>query len=166
MKKTNQKVISISDPETRWMLNKKNQWEFDYNLQLAADDYKGIILSVGISINSTDFNQLIPIIEQIKENIGEIPENTQISADKGYSTDLIMEYLEENKLDVYISSRKLSRKLKKYNKKYNPYSKDNLIFDCEKNAYICPEGQILDKKGTYQNGLKTVLLDKQMQKLQ
>ncbi|MCC7561965.1 MAG: IS1182 family transposase [Methanobrevibacter arboriphilus] len=156
LEKTNQKVISINDPETRWMLNKKNQWEFDYNLQLSADDYKGILLSVGISNNPTDFNQLIPTLEQIKENIGEIPENTQISADNGYSTDLNMEYLEENKLDGYISSRKLSRKLKSYNKKDNPYSKDNFIFNREKNTYICPEGQILDKKGTYQNGLKTV----------
>ena len=154
--KSNQKTININDPETRWMLNKKNQWEFDYNLQIGVDDYKGIMLSIGISNNPTDFHELIPQIIQIEENIGELPENTQISTDNGYSTDENMEYLEENQLDGYISTRKLSRKFKKLNKKDNPYSKDNFTFDLEKNTYICPKGEILDKKGIYKNGRKTV----------
>ena len=33
LKKTTNDVISINDPESRWMLNKKSKWEFDYNLQ-------------------------------------------------------------------------------------------------------------------------------------
>lgn len=156
LKKSNQKTISVNDPETRWMLNKKSQWEFDYNLQIGVDDLKGIMLSIGISNNPTDFNELIPQIIQIEENIGELPENTQISADNGYSTDENMEYLEEHQLDGYISSRKLSRKLKNINKIEKPYSKDNFTFNVEKNTYICPEGQILDKKGQYENGKKTV----------
>ena len=156
LEKSNQKTININDPETRWMLNKKNLWEFDYNLQIGVDDYKGIMLSVGISNNPTDFNELMPQIEQIEENIGKLPKNTQISADNGYSTDENMTFLEENQLDGYISSRKLSRKFKKYNKRINPYSKDNFTFDLEKNTYICPEGKILDKKGIYENETKTV----------
>lgn len=156
LKKSNQKTISINDPETRWMLNKKSQWEFDYNLQIGVDDYKGIMLSVGISNNPTDFHELIPQLMQIEENIGELPENTQISADNGYSTDQNMQYLEDKQLDGYISTRKLSRKLKKVNKNENPYSKDNFTFDVEKKTYICPEGQILDRKGVYENGRKTV----------
>ncbi|WP_225370591.1 hypothetical protein [Methanobrevibacter arboriphilus] len=55
------------------MLNKKSQWEFDYNLQIGVDDFKGIMLSIGISNNPTDFNELIPQIIQIEENIGELP---------------------------------------------------------------------------------------------
>jgi hypothetical protein len=33
------------------MLNKKSQWEFDYNLQIRVDEYKGIMLSIGLSNN-------------------------------------------------------------------------------------------------------------------
>ena len=139
-----------------WMKNKKNQWEYDYNLQIGVDDYSGIILSCGLNNHPTDFKELIPQIENIKENIGELPANTQISADNGYSTDRNMEYLEENQLDGYISSRKLSRKLKKYNRKDKPYSKDNFTYDFNKNAYICPEGQILDKIGKYKERKRTV----------
>lgn len=156
LKKTNQKTISLNDPESRWMLNKKNKWEFDYNLQIGIDDYKGIMLSIELTNNPTDVYELIPQIKQIKENIGPLPENTQISADNGYSTNENMEYLEEEKLDGYISSRKLSRKLKNYKNNNNPYSKDNFTFDLEKNTYICPEGKILKQKGKYENSLKTV----------
>ena len=156
LEKTPQKVLSVNDPETRWMKNKKNQWEYDYNLQIGVDDYSGIILSCGLNNHPTDFKELIPQIENIKENIGELPANTQISADNGYSTDRNMEYLEENQLDGYISSRKLSRKLKKYNRKDKPYSKDNFTYDFNKNAYICPEGQILDKIGKYKERKRTV----------
>ena len=28
----------MNDPETHWMKNKKNQWEYDYNLQIGVDD--------------------------------------------------------------------------------------------------------------------------------
>lgn len=65
-----------------------------------------------------------------------------------------MEYLEDNELYGYLSTRKLSRKLIKYNTNNNPYSKDNFIFDLEKNIYIYPLGQILDKKGLWQTEQK------------
>ena len=41
LKKTTNNVISTNDPESRWMLNKKSKWEFDYNLQIGVDEYKG-----------------------------------------------------------------------------------------------------------------------------
>lgn len=81
---------------------------------------------------------------------------TQIFADNGYSTDENTEYLKDKGLDEYIASKKLSRKAKKYNKNDNPFSKDYFIFDLEKDVYICPQGQILNHKGRYKNGLKTV----------
>ncbi|WP_409200292.1 IS1182 family transposase [Methanobrevibacter sp. DSM 116169] len=156
LEKTNQKTISLNDPESRWMLNKKNKWEFDYNLQIGVDEYKGIMLSIELTNNPTDVHELIPQIEQIKENIGPLDENTQISADNGYSTDENIEYLEEEKLDGYISTRKLSRKLKNNKNNNNPYSKDNFTFNLKKDAYICPEGKILNQKGIYENPSKTV----------
>ena len=55
-------------------------------------------------------------MEQVKSNLSkicyEIPVNLQVSADNGYSTDMNTEYLEQEELDGYISSRKLSRQEK------------------------------------------------------
>ena len=156
LKKTTNDVISINDPESRWMLNKKSKWEFDYNLQIGVDDYKGIIISSSLTQNPTDVFELIPQIEQIKGTFGELPPNTQISADNGYSTNENIDYLAENHLDGYISTRKLSRKLKKINKKDKPFGKDKFTFNHEKNTYICPMGQILENQKSYKNNSRIV----------
>ena len=120
VKESPKDVISINDPDARLMMNKKkNKWEWDYNAQIIVDEYKGIILSSYITQNPTDHFELIPSIEQLKNNLtriyDELPSNFQFSADNGYSTDENTTYLEEKGLDEYISTRKLSRKEKKYN---------------------------------------------------
>lgn len=146
-------VISINDSDACFMKNKKGKWEFDYNGQIAVDDYKGIILVSYITNNPTDYYELIPLMEQVQSNLSEIydetPVNYQVSADNGYSTDMNTEYLEQNGFDGYISSRKLSREQKKYNLSDKPFAKDNFFYDNEMMTYIRPLGQPLYKISEY-----------------
>lgn len=79
LKKTPQKTVSLTDPESRWMKNKKNQMEFSYNMQIAVDYDSGIILASSITQDPTDHHQLIPQIEQITETLGPLPEDTKFS---------------------------------------------------------------------------------------
>ena len=147
-------VISINDPDARFMKNKKGRWEFDYNAQIAVDEHKGIIIASHVTNNPSDHYELIPAIEQVKSNLSEIyneiPSNFQVSADNGYSTDINAEYLEQEGLDGYISSRKLARKEKKYNLAEKPFSKDNFNYDNEIRTYICPLGQPLYRVKEYE----------------
>lgn len=153
LKESEKDIISINDPDARFMKNKKGKWEFDYNGQIAVDDYKGIILASYITNNSTDYYELIPLMEQVQSNLSEIydetPVNYQVSADNGYSTDMNTEYLEQNGFDGYISSRKLSREQKKYNLSDKPFAKDNFFYDNEIMTYIRPLGQPLYKISEY-----------------
>lgn len=146
-------VISINDSDACFIKNKKGKWEFDYNGQIAVDDYKGIILASYITNDLTDYYELIPLMEQVQSNLSEIyyetPVNYQVSADNGYSTDMNTEYLEQNGFDGYISSRKLSREQKKYNLSDKPFAKDNFFYDNEIMTYICPLGQPLYKISEY-----------------
>lgn len=146
-------VISINDSDACFMKNKKGKWEFDYNGQIAVDDYKGIILASYITNNPTDYYELIPLMEQVQFNLSEIydetPVNYQVSADNGYSTDMNTEYLEQNGFDGYISSRKLSKEQKKYNLSDKPFAKDNFFYDNEMMTYIRPLGQPLYKISEY-----------------
>ena len=79
-----------------------------------------------------------------------MPSNFQFSADNGYSTDENTTYLEEKGLYGYISTRKLSRKEKKYNLWEKPFQKDNFSYDAEIETYICPLGEILYRRRTYE----------------
>ena len=153
LKESEKDIISINDSDACFMKNKKGKWEFDYNGQIAVDDYKGIILASYITNNSTDYYELIPLMEQVQSNLSEIydetPVNYQVSADNGYSTDMNTEYLEQNGFDGYISSRKLSREQKKYNLSDKPFAKDNFFYDNEMMTYIRPLGQTLYKISEY-----------------
>lgn len=150
LEKTKQKTVSLSDPESRWMLNKKNLMEFSYNMQIAVDYDSGIILASTITNEPTDHYQLIPQIEQIVETIGQIPTYTCISADNGYYTGENLEYLDENSLDGYIPNRKQVYETKPRLKKNKPFSKHNFKYNCKEDFYICPN----DKKLTYQKTYK------------
>jgi len=85
LKKT-KKTISLTDPESRRMMNKKNLMELSYNMQIAVDYNSGIILANSVTQDPTDHYQLIPQIERTIETIGPLNDETAISADNGYFT--------------------------------------------------------------------------------
>jgi len=72
LENTPQGTVSLTDPESRWMKNKKGQWEFAYNFQIATDHETGMILACNVNQDPTDHYQLELQIEQIIETIGTI----------------------------------------------------------------------------------------------
>ena len=150
LKKTKQKTISLTDPESRWMMNKKNRMELSYNMQLTVDYDSGIILSNSVTQEPTDHYQLIPQIEQTIETIGPLPDDITLSADNGYYTKTNLQYLEDNGLDGYIPNRKQVYEYKKHFINNKPYSKHNFKYDHQNDLYICPNNEILEYKKTYQ----------------
>lgn len=55
LEKTPQQIVSLTDPESRWIKNKKNRMEFSYNLQIAVDHDSGIILASTITQDPPDY---------------------------------------------------------------------------------------------------------------
>jgi len=119
-------------------------------MQIAVDHDHGIILASSITQDPTDHYQLIPQIEQIKQNIGSLPDNLSLSADNGYSTQENLEYIEENHIDAYIPNKKPSSAAKKTLKNVNPFSKHNFKYDPTVDAYICPNNKKLPYQKTYE----------------
>ncbi|MDZ4172523.1 MAG: IS1182 family transposase [Methanobacteriaceae archaeon] len=149
LQKSGQKSISITDPDSRWMMNKKKRIELSYNMQIAVDHKSGIILSNTVTQDPTDHNQLIPQIKQISETIGPLPSYTKISADNGYFTQPNIEYAYKNKLDAYIPNRKQATTSKKTYKNNKPFSKHKFNYDPHNNTYTCPNNKKLPYKKTY-----------------
>ena len=144
-----QKSVSLTNPDSRWMKNKKNKIELSYNSQISVDHKSGIILTNSVTQQPTDHHQLIPQIEKIIEPIGPLPDQTCISADNGYFTQDNIAYINENKLDAYIPNRKQAHEVKINKKLIKTFSKNNFRYDHQNNQYICPNNKKLPYQKTY-----------------
>lgn len=67
-------MISITDPENRFMKNKKGRIKLSYNPQLMVGK-EGIILANDLTQNPIDTVQLQPQVHQTEENLRGLPEN-------------------------------------------------------------------------------------------
>ncbi|MBU4548365.1 MAG: hypothetical protein KUA33_09460 [Methanobacterium sp.] len=63
LQKSGQDSVSLSDPDSRSMKNKKNHTELSYNYQITVDHESGIIVAGSVSQDPTDDYQLQPQIE-------------------------------------------------------------------------------------------------------
>ena len=69
--------MSITDPEARFMQNKKARIEMSYNPQITVDHDSGIIVINDVTQGCTDHAQLEPQVNSTLENVGALPEDTQ-----------------------------------------------------------------------------------------
>ena len=150
IKKSGLKSVSITDPESRFMENKKKRNELLYNPQITVDHDSGIIVANDVTQDCTDHHQLQPQIEMTEENVDELPEGTKVGVDNGYFTGSNLRYLEEKGLNGYVPDANLTKEMKGKKQKNNPYSKDKFEYDEERDCFICPNGEVLIKKGEYE----------------
>jgi transposase len=104
--KSGQGAVSIADPESRFMENKKKRKELSYNSQITVDHDSGIILANDVTQDCNDHYQLQPQVEMTEKNIDGLPEGTKMSMDNGHFNGLNLRYLEEKGRDDYIPDSK------------------------------------------------------------
>lgn len=86
---------NFTDPESRIMPDGANKGSFiqGYNAQIAVDAEAQIIVAAEVVQESNDKQQLVPMAEQVKRNVGRLPDVT--SADAGYFAEHAIETLEQ-----------------------------------------------------------------------
>ena len=135
--------VSLTDPEARFMKNKKGRMELSYNPQITADHKTGIIVANDVCKEATDHHQLEPQIELVEENCGKLKEKTRVTIDNGYYSGENIHYLNTKKLDCYIPDQEDSQKAKGKEVEINKFDKRNFKYNERKDKYICPEGKSL-----------------------
>ena len=140
-------TISVTDPECRWMPDKKGIMGLNYNYQVAIDDKNDFIVAQKLVNDATDHHQLIPMIETVKMNLSRHPD--YYAADNAYLTIKAVEYLYKHNIKAIMPDRDESSKIKnkKDSKKFN---KSNFEYNWIDDTYICPNNKILE----YQNDRK------------
>jgi transposase len=74
---------NFTDPESRIMLDGATKsFQQSYNAQIAVDDKCQFIVGASLTQDANDKKQLLPMIEQLEENWGQLPK--KVSADNGY----------------------------------------------------------------------------------
>ena len=140
-------TISITDPESRWMKDKKGNNGLNYNYQVATDDKYDFIVAQKLVNDPTDHHQFIPMAQEVKMNLTRHPQF--YTADHAYLNDKTAEYTYKNKIITIIPNRTESIHIKHF-KPENRFNKIYFQYLWDQDAYICPENQKL----TYQNNRK------------
>lgn len=133
------KKVSLTDPSSRFMKNKKGNFELSYNPQITTDNKMGFIVANDVCQDAADCNQLKPQIEIVEENCGKLKEQTKVSADNGYHSGENINYLNNKKLDGYMPDKLVAQKNKGKTIVTGKFDKANFIYDEKADEYICPE---------------------------
>ncbi|AEV69548.1 transposase [Acetivibrio clariflavus DSM 19732] len=152
--------FSKTDPDATFMRMKEDamkngQLKPGYNIQFGVDAEYIVWISAGPQ--PTDTTTLIPFLNSIKSHLRYTYKN--IVADSGYESEENYVYLDENNQRAFIkpSNYEVSR-TRKY--KADISIKENMIYDKEKDIYICSNGKRLVVTGIKFSKSKTGYISK------
>ena len=136
-------TISLTDPESRWMMDKKENIGLNYNYQVAIDSKNGMVVGQYLTQNATDSKELFEMLNQIKIQMGINPK--VLVADNGYMDDNVIKYAYNKNIRLIIPDRNESSKNKSKNRE-KPYHKVNFTYDWKTDSFTCPIGEHLHYK--------------------
>ena len=92
---------NFTDPGSH-ILKGADGWIQGYNCQAAVDGDHQVIVAIGVSNQPSDAVHLLPMLERIQANTGELP--NALIADAGYCSTANLEACEEIGMNAYIST--------------------------------------------------------------
>ena len=92
---------NFTDPESR-ILKTRDGYIQGYNAQAAVDEKAQIIVAHDLTQSMSDHNQLVPLMDGIKDNLACQPK--QASADAGYLSEANLAALAERKISAYVAA--------------------------------------------------------------
>jgi transposase len=95
---------NFTDPDSRIMVDGANKGSFiqAYNAQAAVDSEAQVIVAAEITQQANDSRQLMPMIEQVRANVGSKPE--AVSADAGYWSEANVSDERVTGVDLYVAT--------------------------------------------------------------
>jgi transposase len=92
---------NFTDPESR-ILKTKDGYIQGFNAQAAVDGTAQIIVAHGLTPSQSDHDQLVPLVDNIKRDLGRKPK--EVSADAGYCSEANLAALAERRIAAYIAT--------------------------------------------------------------
>jgi transposase len=93
---------NFTDPESRIMKDgATGSFEQSYNAQIAVDDQAQIIVAATLTQAANDKQQLMPVLAEVKTNVGRLPE--KVTADAGYFSTAAVTSGALSSVDLYVT---------------------------------------------------------------
>jgi transposase len=125
------------EPEARVMKTREGP-RLSYNAQAVVDHDSDLIVATDVTGDETDHQQLVPMLEEVRETCGKVAEQTV--ADTGYESGQQFEEAEKRHLPVLVPVQ-----IESSDK--GPYAKSHFTFDAERDVYVCPRDEVLPFEG-------------------
>jgi len=95
---------NFTDPDSRIMRDGATKsFEQSYNCQALVDDQAQVIVAAQVTQQANDKQQVEPLVEQMKVNLGG-RKPSELSADAGYFSEDNVSYLEGESIDAYVAT--------------------------------------------------------------
>ncbi len=145
--------VSTTDPDARMMKQADGGTAPSYNVQLSTDATHMLLVGVDITQAGSDYQQLLPGLHRIEQNLGKPP--AQVVVDGGYiSSDNIIalaargvELIGPAPTDDPVTA---SRTTSYHHRGVSPaYAASQFVYDEASDTYRCPQGKILRYDAVY-----------------
>lgn len=122
---------------------KNGQLKPAYNVQISTNNQ--YIASYSIHQNTTDTNTLKDHLSHHIKQYKQKPRN--ITADAGYGSEENYQWLEDRKITAYVKHHQFDRLQNETIRNKEPFATDKLLYDENKDEYICPIGEPMKHQG-------------------
>jgi molybdenum-dependent DNA-binding transcriptional regulator ModE len=110
--------------------------QFAYNAQAVVDQQSKLIVAADVVQDESDNYQLVPMIEQVRDNVGQAAEQTV--ADGGYFATSELARAEEKQLAVLVNLPETVSGTDD-----QPYHASRFVYDADNDQCLCPRGETL-----------------------
>src|SRR6202007_1151839 len=144
------KVISPVDPCSAWTAKANKRVQFGYGLNYLIDIENAVIVDVEATPART-FDEVAAtktMIRRTEERLGLKP--SRLAADTAYGTGRFLDWLITEGIVPHIPVWDMSQR------DDGTFSRDNFVFDPNRNLYTCPQGKRLQTAGRIHDG-RTIL---------
>lgn len=130
-------TIHELEREARFMKTRREGTALAYNAQTVVES-GGLIVAEAVVTEETDHQQLVPMLEQVKETVGTVAAETV--ADAGYHTGDQLQQAEQRQYGVVVGEQRHTGGKAEAN---HEYDSSRFVHDSERDCCICPQGQEL-----------------------
>jgi len=111
---------NFTDPDSRIMKRAGGGFDASYNAQTAVDEQAKIIVAAELGNNAADVGQLVPMLESVKSNTGQMPEQTL--ADAGYRSEDNFKALASSGTALVVAKGREGKRCAEVDAQKNPYT--------------------------------------------